>query len=244
MRKKYKNPPIEEAVVEFRFALESESDLTIPGKLHEHPNIKRQYPGRPRTQKLLEPVIPAGSDQPVVREGVRVQLVNDNGNRLISLGLNVLSVNVLRPYDGWDQFQPRVETALRAYTDVAQPTGISRIGVRYINKIIVPRNDIKIEDYIQYHLPAGSGLPTQLVGFWNRIEYKYDEFVKLLFNQVKVEAPEGQTAFVLDLDVYWEATEAISLDSIMKIVDDLHKREGEAFEAIITDATRELFDGE
>ena len=54
MRKKYKNPPIEEAIVEFRFVPGQEWNLTIPGKLHEHPRIKSQYPGKPRTQKILE----------------------------------------------------------------------------------------------------------------------------------------------------------------------------------------------
>ena len=44
-----------------------------------------------------------------------------------------------------------------------------------------------------------------------------------------------------DLDVIWEGDEAKSIDSVMELVDDLHEREGKAFEAIITDATRKLF---
>jgi uncharacterized protein (TIGR04255 family) len=248
MRKKYKNPPIEEAVVEFRFVPGQEWDLTIPGKLHEHPAIKSRYPGKPRMQKLLEAAFQTGSGRPpnlAVREGVaRIQLVDNDGRRLISLGSDVLSINTLRPYDDWQQFRPRIETALRSYSQVAQPIGISRVGVRYINKIVFPGKEIDIGIYFQYGLPSVPGLPSKSAGFFSRVERVYDDEVKLLLTQATVDAPEGQSAFLADLDVIWESGEERDLDRIMEIVDDLHAREGEAFEAIITDAARELFNGD
>jgi len=92
MKRKYRNPPIEEALVEFRFVPGQEWDLTIPGKLHQHDAIKAQYPGKPRTQKVfLEAELQAGPGHPpnlAVHEGVgRVQLVDERGNHLISLGV-------------------------------------------------------------------------------------------------------------------------------------------------------------
>ncbi len=249
MKKQYKNPPIEEAIVEFHFVPGhgSEWDLIIPGKLHEHPDIKTQYPSEPRVQKLFIPTIqsmPGQPSSPTVQIAQRVQFLNDDGSRLVSVGPNVLSVNVLRPYDGWEQFRSRIEKALHAYTEVAQPIGVKRVGVRYLNKIVVPERDITIKKYTQYILAAGNGLPVQVEGFWNRVIYKYNPFLTLVLNQLKIEAPEGQSAFGLDLDVSWEGAEAKSLDEIIEVVNDLHEREGAAFEAIITDATRELFDGE
>jgi len=38
-REPYKNPPIEEALLELQFVPGQEWDLTIPGKLHQHPAI-------------------------------------------------------------------------------------------------------------------------------------------------------------------------------------------------------------
>lgn len=245
MRKKYRNPPIEEAVVEFRFVPGQEWDLTIPGKLHEHSDIKSRYPGKPRTQKSLEAAFQAGPGQPpnlAVREGVaRIQLVDNEGKHLISLGSDVLSANTLRPYDSWEQFRPRIAVALGAYSQVAQPTGISRVGVRYINKIVLPEKEVNLGTYFRYALPSVPELPSNIAGFLNRVEYIYDDGMKLLLTQAMVDAPEGQSAFVVDLDVLWESAEAKNVDRIMELVDDLHEREGEAFEAIITDAARELF---
>jgi uncharacterized protein (TIGR04255 family) len=40
----------------------------------------------------------------------------------------------------------------------------------------------------------------------------------------------------------WEAPTPLTVDKVMDVVDDLHEREGKAFEAIITDETRQVFD--
>ena len=247
MGKKYRNPPIEEAVVEFRFVPGQEWDLTIPGKLHEHPDIKTQYSGKPRTQKLLEAAFQAGSSRPpnvAIREGIaRIQLVDSGGQHLISIGSDTISVNTLRPYDGWELFRPRIKTALSAYFQVVQPAAVSRVGVRYINKIMVSGKDINIGTYFRYVLPTAPELPGKIDGYFSRVEYIYDDAIKLLLTQATVDVPEGETAFVADLDVIWESGEETDLDNIMAVVDKLHTREGEAFEAIITDAARELFNG-
>jgi uncharacterized protein (TIGR04255 family) len=248
VRRRYKNPPIEEALVEVRFAQTEEWDLTIPGKLHEHPDIKKEYQGKPRTQKVVAAALEVGPAQPAnlaVREGVgRIQLINEAGNRLISLGPGVLSVNMLRPYDGWELFRPRIETALRAYNEVAAPTGVTRLGVRYINRIVVPQKDSDVGIYFRCGPPTTPELPSEMAGFMSRVEFLYDDGVKLLLTQASIDAPDGQSAFLLDLDLIWESAEARSLDAIIGVIDDLHVREGTAFEAIITDAARGVFDAD
>ena len=86
-RRRYKNPPIEEALVEFRFAPGQEWDLTIPGKLHE--KVKDSYPGKPRQQKLLQAAVQAVQGQPpgfTLQEGImRVQLVDADRRKDILL---------------------------------------------------------------------------------------------------------------------------------------------------------------
>jgi len=245
-RRKYKNPPIEEALVEFRFVPSQEWDLTIPGKLHQHPAIKDNYPGKPRQQKVVEAAFQTGIEQPpsfAVREGIgRIQLLNDDGKRLLSLGPDVLSVNILRPYDNWENFRPRVEAALTAYRDVANPKAVSRVGVRYINKVTLPKVEIDLGTYFCYRPPTASGLPDRMAGFMSRVEYVYYDGVKLILTQASIEAPTGSSAFLLDLDTIWEGPEPLSLDAVMATVDVLHEREGVAFEATITDEARKVFD--
>jgi uncharacterized protein (TIGR04255 family) len=180
-RRRYRNPPIEEALVEFQFAPGQDWDLTIPGKLHE--KVKATYPGKPRQQRLLQASLRAEIGQPPgmsVEEGIgRVQLVDADGRRLLSLGPDVLSVNVLRPYDGWEVFKPHIDTALRAYAEVSGVEKISRIGVRYINKVVVPEPNADLSKYFLCAPPVPAGLPSRVASFLYRTEHVFDDDVRL-----------------------------------------------------------------
>ena len=244
-RRRYNNPPIEEALVEFHMAPGQDWDLTIPGKLHER--VKTAYPGKPRQQKLLQASVLTVQGQPPgfeVQEGIsRVQLVDTEGRKLLSLGPDVLSVNVLRPYDDWEAFRPRIVDALQAYIDVSGTEKVSRIGVRYINKVVVHASDITLNEYFLCGPCVPPGLPKKVGGFLNRAEHIYDDGVKLLVTFASIDSEKESSAFLLDLDLIWEGSEPLDHDSAINKVDDLHEREGIAFEALITEKTRELFDG-
>lgn len=244
-RREYKNAPIEEAIVEFRFAPGSEWDLTIPGKLHQHPAIRDVYPGKPRTQRILQGKLEATAGQPAAfnfQEGVgRIQLVDADAKRLVSLGPDLLSVHVLRPYEGWDKFRPRANFALTAYREVAGVNSMSRIGLRYVNKIVVPVREFELYDYFNCAPPSPEGLPEQMASFLTRVEYVYNDGRKLIVTFASIEAPQGASAFLLDLDGVWEG-QGIPIDAAMSIVDELHGRVGAAFERLITDKLRGVFD--
>ena len=107
---------------------------------------------------------------------------------------------------------------------------------------MLPEPAIKLKTWFRCGPPTVPELPGKIAGFMSRVEFLYPDAMKLLLTQASIDAPEGPPAFLLDLDVLWECGEARSPDAIMTVVDDLHTRVGNAFEAIITDATREIFD--
>lgn len=243
-RRSYACPPIEEALVELRFVPTQDWDLTIPGKVHER--VKASYPGKPRNQQIVQAEIRshAGLTPSVaVREGIsRIQLVDADGRRILSLGPDVLSVNVLRPYPGWDEFRPRVATALEVYAEVSGAKQINRIGVRYINRIAVPSQEVRLAEWFHSGPMAPDGLPTRLVAFFDRAEHVFDDGVKLVLAFGSLDSTPDAPCFLLDVDVVWEGPDPLDLSSAMQMVDELHQREGEAFEAMITDRSREVFD--
>jgi uncharacterized protein (TIGR04255 family) len=243
-RRRYRNPPIEEALVEFRFAPGQDWDLTIPGKLHE--KVKATYPGKPRQQRLLQASLRAEIGQPPgvsVEEGIgRVQLVDTDARRLLSLGPDALSVNVLRPYEGWEVFKPRIDAALRAYAEVSGVEKISRIGVRYINKVVVAEPNVDLNKYFLCGPPVPAGLPSRVTSFLYRTEHVFDDDAKLVLTFATIAGEPGSSSFLLDLDIIGESDSGIGVDQALEKVDELHEREGIAFEAVITDDTRGVFD--
>ena len=249
---RYKNPPIEEALCEFRFQPSQDWDFTIPGKLHAE--IGNEYRGKPQQQIAVQVGLEAQEGEPSnlrYDAGVgKILLITEDGKRMVGVGPDVLSVHMLRPYhdplhpdhSGWDEFQPRISAALDAYWEVAEPIGVSRIGIRYINKIVIPHNTARMEDYLRCSMPVVSGLPDHLNNFMSRVEYVYEDSVRLVLSQGLVNAPADHLGFLLDLDVVWESTEPVTWDEALDKSGDLHERERDAFEAVITDKSREIFD--
>jgi len=251
-RRRYKNPPIEEAICEFRFSPGQDWDLTIPGKLHTE--LSDEYAGKPRQQKLVEVGLETqGGKPPNLRYGeglAKVQLVTEDNTRMIGIGPDVLSIHLLRPYQrtidsdyvGWDEFYPRIIKAIEAYWKVSKPIGVTRIGIRYINKIVIPQIMVRVEDYFKCALPNVSGLPDQLNGFMSRAEYAYEDNILLVLSQGSIEAPPNNIGFLLDLDVIWQDADPISQEDALTKVRELRERERVAFETVITDKSREFFD--
>ena len=251
-RRRYKNPPIEEALCEFRFASGTDWDFTIPGKLQGA--LGDRYSGKPREQKAVQIGLRVQNGKPAdleYGEGLaKVQLVEQEGRRMVGVGPNVLSIHMLRPYQdtlnaeqgGWQEFGPRIAAALKAYRDVAQPEGINQIGVRYINKIEIPLTNIKIEEYLNcVHLKT-EGLPEQYVNFLSRVEYVYEDKARLVLSYGLLDASSNGVDCLLDLDVIWQRGDTpIEWKASLEIASDLHERAGMAFEAIVTDKARELF---
>lgn len=251
-RRRYRNPPITEALCEFLFRPGPEWDLTVPGKLHLQ--LGSEYAGKPQGQTSIEVQLHDGQPPGVRRREhlARVRLLTADQKRIVSVGRDVMSVHVLRPYQdaaleehgGWEEFRSRISRALDAYWAVAQPTAIARIGIRYINKIVIPHRPVELEDYLRSALPRVSGLPQQIGGFLVRVDYTHSEDVRLVLTEGLTEAPAGHVAVMLDLDVIWKGTEPVQRKDAMQKVTELRDLEREAFEALITDQARALFDAD
>ena len=237
--------------MQFQFEPGEEWDLTIPGKVHAE--LCSEYTGKPREQRVASVALDARGNQSrnlQYGEGLaKVQLLTENGQRMVAIGRDVLSIHMLRPYHntarddkgGWIEFRERIEQALQVYWEVVKPKGVLRVGVRYINKIVIPETGVEIEEYLNSALPEVPGLPNTVVGFLSRIEYEYGDGPSLILSQGSIEAPTDHLAFLLDLDLVWRFEQALQRNDAIVRTTDLRNREREAFEALITNSARALF---
>ncbi|MCY4308916.1 MAG: TIGR04255 family protein [Rhodobacteraceae bacterium] len=181
----------------------------------------------------------------------RVELVNDGGNRLIGVGKDNLSIHMLRPYldlskfeiGGWEEFDKRIKNALEAYKKLSEREQINRVSVRYINKIVIPAEFVRLEEYLKCTLLQIEGLPQNYSDFFNSSEYNYDENHSLILTYASLpSSTSNQKECLLDLDVIWHHdTNPIDKNGILKIITNLHHYAGIAFESVVTDKARELF---
>ena len=179
----------------------------------------------------------------------KVLLFSEDQTRAAGGGPDVLSVHMLRPYQrpeapeesGWDEFRPRIATALKAYWDVADPAGVRRMSVRYINRIVIAESVVRIEDYLHSAVPLVQRLPDVVNNFMSRTDYRCEDGTHLVLAHGTFLPTSGDIGFLLDIDVYWEPASLISQTEALARTHKLRTLERYAVEAVITDRARELF---
>jgi len=245
MGKKYKNPPIVEALCEFQFVPSQPWDITIYGMLYE--KIKDEFPVKqqqvgfgvavqPREGGVLEPKIEFGPPQ--------MQFFSNDKISLVQVGPDLLTVNHLRPYPTWGKFKPLILKIFGEYIDIANPKGFRRIGLRYINKIDFDQHEIELMDYFNYYPSIPNNLPQTYKTFQVTVEIPYNnerDTLRLTFATIIPEKPKV-LPLLLDLDYIMIIPEGIALNELPDWLEDAHTAIENAFEACIKDNCRKLFE--
>ena len=78
----------------------------------------------------------------------------------------------------------------------------------------------------------------------SRVEYQYGDGVTLVLSQGSIDATANHVGFLLDLDVTQEIPETVDQPEALAIAENLRERERVAFEAVITNKARELFNAD
>lgn len=249
---RYKNPPIVEAICEIRFEDGEQYEAELKTALKSA--FQGEYDGESRVLKPLNLNVEIDDSNPPkapqIARGERYQLYTSNKTRLIAFAQDLLSIHVLKPYhdpdikgpSGWEEFRPRISTALDTYWQITNPSGASRVSLRYINKIVVPAAEVTVEDYLVSATPVSRDLPDLVNNFVNRVEYRYPDGVALALSQGNTAAPPGKVAFLVDLDLVCRFPNPVERSQILSSLERLRTRERIAFEAVVTDQAREMFD--
>lgn len=240
-RRQYKNPPIQEALVEFQFDGPEDFDVTLFGQLYTQ--LQTHYPIK-RIKHSLEHPIRLGPDgatplPPRASSINRVQFFSADELDIAAVGVNVLSIHRLRPYTDWRQFKTQVREVHRAYGALAGKPQVRRIGVRYIN--VVDASDLnRLQELLTMPVGLPAGLPDDLERFLFRFEARYDDRRQLLLTL----AQQDEAGVVVDFDVIYAATKdaPLDFDDALSEVEKLRDLERGAFEALITDEARRVFD--
>lgn len=251
MSKCYINPPIIEAICEFRFSENTQWDSIIPGLFYER--VKSDFPIR--NQRVLQEVSfnqkPNNEIEQSLIAHQFIQFLNKDKNKMLQLGGRILNINFLAPYTTWDDFFTSIKNAYEKLMEalaVINPDtssiNIERIGLRYINHIIIPKTDkdLDIKDYfnISPNLPENLNHKS-LEGFLFVYELNYENNSNCRIQLQKTTSTTSDTRFIMDLD--YRTTKAIRSDNeqVLRWVKDSHANVEVIFENSITQKSREIF---
>jgi uncharacterized protein (TIGR04255 family) len=150
MPNKFQNPPLVEAVCEFRFKSKS-WDPTIAGILF--PKIEEYFS---KKESVQEGSVELFFDAKVKKEpeishseSEFPKFSNDAGNIFTIMKKNAISIHCIKPYSNWEEFNSKIKFILDKYQESANPEKLDRVGLRYINKISLPKIDFIFSDYFK-----------------------------------------------------------------------------------------------
>ena len=251
MYRLYGNPPLREAVCEFRFTPGSSWDLAIPGLFYAA--LEYEYPRRLSVQPNFRATLAVGMEgaqQEIqsVQTSDELRFWRDSDDGVIRLRPNILSVSHYKPYPSWQGFRPIIMQVLEAYREVANPAGIQRIGLRYINEFELDDSSgntaLDIDEVFDVGPKVGDQMNQELASFFVGIQYHFGEERDSLRIQMQPVPPEhaGAIKVTLDLDYFLNQPGQVAFDRVGDWLDSAHHRINESFEGCLKEPLRKLLE--
>lgn len=254
-RAQYANAPIVEAVIDLRVV--QPEDLSV-GDLQElvqenvqkYPTVAEEY--RYQGEGYVEQAgAPMRQEAEHWHNGFRC--VSEDERRVFNIRLDGFSFSMLAPYEGWERFSGEARRLWQAYRSLTGATSVTRIAVRYINRIDISLREgegkASLEDYIRVHPELPSDFPPDggpMSMYFLQVQVPQPDIDSMLVinSTPQPTASEQVVSITLDFDLFRqqleEPWEAENDKGIWGFLESLHKRKNEVFEASITDLTKRL----
>lgn len=240
MGEKLVNSPLVEALCEFKFLPEEEWDWTIPGRLYSE--IKNEFSESGDTG-AVSMKINEGPPQ-IIKGPDRVQLKRPDGTAIVQIGASSLIINFIPPYAGWEIFREKTFEIFGKYIKLFGMPTLEQVGLRYINRIAVPKQDenFSIGNLITLDPPLKGVLDKSLVGFNQRYEILQDSPTGILVHQTSLKVVNTEPSIFIDLDFVSREKQNLSdVSSIETWLNQAHTQIYDAFKASLPPEVYERF---
>lgn len=169
---KLPNAPIVEAVLDVDCDMPPAFDLAV-FEVRTRDAFREQYP-KFRAQYLEEYRIERQENQPSKHSAKRaiqaLQFLQNDEKQLVQVRTQGFSFNRLAPYSTLDEYLPEIERTWGLFATIILPVQIRVVRLRYINRILLPFANGRVE--LQSYLKVSPGLPAedrlQFAGFLNQ----------------------------------------------------------------------------
>ena len=238
-------PPIVEALLDLRAAIPG--DPAVFNALAEE--LNDEFPTK-EEQRNFEAKIE-------VREGrvvsPRVETSAFGGVRLATADRKTyaqfrpdgFTLNNMTTYMGGDQLLAKALTLWEALVERAAPQVVSRVSLRYINRLELP---LKTGDSFTRYLTSPpslpKGAPSQVSQFLSRIVGHDAErqATAVVIQQLKLPEDGQPVAITVDIDVFRAGDFPIDSPSLREILDSLRMLKNETFFSLLTDETVSFYE--
>ena len=243
VRQEYDSSPIIEVLIEVYFS-QTKNDFSVWADFNNR--IKKDYP-------TVEESIVLKAEIQVNQNGESQQhnspeklyrFFQNDKSRLVQANKDFVSVHQLKPYAGYEKFKAESEKILENYIDIVAPKSVKRIGMRYINQIIIPETNVELSRYFRY-IPQ---IPEEVTEGINNVLLEIQFTPRNSNHQVMtslrsgISSMENQVVFLMDIYDILQLNNEVNTGDILESLDEAHNNIERVFEGFITSEARELFE--
>jgi uncharacterized protein (TIGR04255 family) len=166
------------------------------------------------------------------------------GEKIVQFRIDGFTFSRLSPYTSWDEIFPEAFRLWKIYLDLVSPDFITRIAVRYINKMRIPLPLSDFSDYLFAPPVVPPELPRQVATFLTRIVIPKSDFGADAVITQALERPTEQNfvTIILDIDVYRAKQYEVNDDTVKREFEELHQLKNRIFFSSITETAARLFE--
>ncbi len=241
-----RNAPITEAIIDFRVKARTgfrpEEFSGLKTRLAEgFPNVEERR-GQQATFQMIK-----GQGQPPVMKDLGLQgyfFKTSDGKTIAQFKVDGFTFNRLHPYTSWEEIFPQAMELWRLYSSISKPEVITRLAVRYINRIVLPLGAVAFETYLRAAPIIPPELPQHVSGFLTRVTIHNPETdIDAHVAQALEASPLGNhLGVILDIDAYKEREFSADDPAIEQTFEQLRAFKNLIFFNSLTDDTLKEFE--
>jgi uncharacterized protein (TIGR04255 family) len=183
---------------------------------------------------------------PIVKDlGLQGYLLKTEDEKAVAqLRVDGFTFNRLYPYTSWEELFPVVIELWRRYSAVAKPQIITRLAVRYLNRIPFPSGNFDLLTYFPMSPVIPPELPQQISGFLTRVTI-YDSVQRIAANVAQaLESTTGEPsrAVILDIDAFKQDEYSVDDPAVLETLNVLRSFKNRIFFNSITDECLRQFE--
>ncbi len=236
--------PLTEAVIEIRVQMPSGVSLENLAALQA--GQENDYPTR-RDRLFVEGQFSTDPQVPPAvgnRLHVGYDFVSADERQIVQVRLDAFAFSRLWPYENWTTFRDEARRWWDIYQKITKPTAITRIAVRYINRIDLPELRVDLKEYLRTGPEISPTLPQGLSAYFMQLQIPLANLNALLsLNQALVmpEMANGLSAsIILDIDLSRQGNVPQSDEEVWEYLEQLRNQKNEVFLGCITETTERL----
>jgi uncharacterized protein (TIGR04255 family) len=239
--KSYSKPPIIEAIIELRFA-DGLTDKQLNAVLQKKQNDFSIQKVEGFQFKINQGDTGASAETNQEFLGYKLTQKKDS-SYIVQLKHDSMSLSRLPPYEGWPAIHAEFKRQYQWYIAKKFKT-ITRIGVRYINRIDIPTpNDrVDLDEYFNVSIKIPEKTIPMLDQFVVQAVARVDDTKALNVQLFSTETPLlNHSSFLFDLDVY-QSTDLPKNDKDLDAAfDEIRLLKDKFFEELLTSKCKRLF---